>query len=145
MKEAKSETMKEAKSEGTPSNKEKKMVKKGSVESNKSADGKKEIQEKAEAEGGESPGKSPAGKSPKAGFQMDKKEGGEKKKPAFVWKEGKVKPGFERPVILHRAILGSVERMVAILTEHYGGKWPFWLSPRQIMIVPVASTFNDYA
>ena len=39
---------------------------------------------------------------------------------------------FERPVIVHRAILGSVERMFAILTEHYAGKWPFWLSPRQV-------------
>ena len=38
---------------------------------------------------------------------------------------------YQRPVIVHRAILGSVERMFAILTEHYAGKWPFWLSPRQ--------------
>nr|XP_045584758.1 threonine--tRNA ligase 1, cytoplasmic-like isoform X3 [Procambarus clarkii] len=51
----------------------------------------------------------------------------------------------KRPVIIHRAILGSVERMIAILTESYGGKWPFWLSPRQCMIVPVASPFDDYA
>lgn len=49
-----------------------------------------------------------------------------------------------RPVIIHRAILGSVERMIAILTESYGGKWPFWLSPRQAMVVPVASQFNEY-
>ena len=40
--------------------------------------------------------------------------------------------GMERPVIIHRAILGSVERMFAILTEHFAGKWPFWLSPRQV-------------
>ena len=40
--------------------------------------------------------------------------------------------GHERPVMLHRAILGSVERMFAILTEHYAAKWPFWLSPRQV-------------
>lgn len=39
--------------------------------------------------------------------------------------------GHERPVMIHRAILGSVERMFAILTEHYAAKWPFWLSPRQ--------------
>lgn len=38
----------------------------------------------------------------------------------------------ERPVIVHRAILGSVERMLAILTEHYASKWPLWLSPRQV-------------
>lgn len=50
-----------------------------------------------------------------------------------------------RPVIIHRAILGSVERMVAILTESYGGKWPFWLSPRQVMVVPVGPNFDQYA
>jgi hypothetical protein len=38
----------------------------------------------------------------------------------------------QRPVIVHRAILGSVERMFAILTEHFAQKWPFWLSPRQV-------------
>merc|ERR1712168_28240 len=42
-----------------------------------------------------------------------------------------------RPVMIHRAILGSVERMIAILIEHTAGKWPFWLSPRQAAIVPV--------
>ena len=42
-----------------------------------------------------------------------------------------------RPVIIHRAVLGSVERMFAILCEHYGGKWPFWLSPRQAQVVPI--------
>lgn len=50
-----------------------------------------------------------------------------------------------RPVMIHRAILGSVERMTAILTEHFKGKWPFWLSPRQILIVPVGPKFYDYA
>ena len=40
--------------------------------------------------------------------------------------------GHDRPVIIHRAILGSVERMLAILTEHFAGKWPLWLSPRQV-------------
>ena len=39
---------------------------------------------------------------------------------------------FERPVIVHRAILGSVERMFAILAENFAGKWPLWLSPRQV-------------
>ena len=43
-----------------------------------------------------------------------------------------------RPVIIHRAILGSIERFVAIITEHFAGKWPFWLSPRQVLVVPVA-------
>ncbi|KAJ3341771.1 hypothetical protein HDU93_004155 [Gonapodya sp. JEL0774] len=43
----------------------------------------------------------------------------------------------EVPVIVHRAVLGSVERMMAILCEHYAGKWPFWLSPRQALVVTV--------
>lgn len=51
----------------------------------------------------------------------------------------------KRPVIIHRAILGSVERMIAVLTENYGGKWPFWLSPRQVLVVPVSSKFDEYA
>ena len=51
---------------------------------------------------------------------------------------------FQRPVLVHRAILGSVERMFAVLCEHYGGKWPLWLSPRQIMLIPVHAEFNTY-
>lgn len=51
---------------------------------------------------------------------------------------------FERPIIVHRAMLGSVERMFAVLCEHWGGKWPFWVSPRQVMIVPVHAEFNEY-
>ncbi|KAF9115480.1 54S ribosomal protein L39, mitochondrial [Mortierella sp. AM989] len=43
----------------------------------------------------------------------------------------------QTPVMVHRAVLGSVERMMAILIEHTGGRWPFWLSPRQAMVVPV--------
>ncbi|KAG0214060.1 hypothetical protein BGX28_002926 [Mortierella sp. GBA30] len=43
----------------------------------------------------------------------------------------------QSPVIVHRAVLGSVERMMAILIEHTGGRWPFWMSPRQAMVVPV--------
>ncbi|RKP32934.1 threonyl-tRNA synthetase [Metschnikowia bicuspidata] len=50
-----------------------------------------------------------------------------------------------RPVMIHRAVLGSVERMTAILTEHYKGKWPFWLSPRQILVVPVGVKYFKYA
>ena len=53
-------------------------------------------------------------------------------------------PGRARPVMLHRAIVGSFERFIAILTEHFAGRWPFWLSPRQILIVPVMSAVNDY-
>lgn len=51
----------------------------------------------------------------------------------------------QRPVMIHRAILGSVERMMAILIEHTGGKWPFWLSPRQCIVLPVAEKHNEYA
>jgi threonyl-tRNA synthetase len=50
-----------------------------------------------------------------------------------------------RPVIIHRAILGSCERMIAVLTEHFGGKWPFWLSPRQIIVIPIAKDHMSYA
>ncbi|XP_054550749.1 threonine--tRNA ligase 2, cytoplasmic [Talpa occidentalis] len=60
----------------------------------------------------------------------------------YVSKDGDDK---KRPVIIHRAILGSVERMIAILSENYGGKWPFWLSPRQIMVIPVGPTCEEYA
>lgn len=59
--------------------------------------------------------------------------------------EGELSPGCRRPVMIHRAILGSFERMFGVLTEHFSGKWPFWLSPRQILIVPVMSAANDYA
>ncbi|XP_061370151.1 threonine--tRNA ligase, mitochondrial 1 isoform X2 [Gastrolobium bilobum] len=52
---------------------------------------------------------------------------------------------IERPVMIHRAILGSVERMFAILLEHYKGKWPFWLSPRQAIVCPVSEKSQAYA
>jgi threonyl-tRNA synthetase len=54
-------------------------------------------------------------------------------------------PGCARPVMIHRAIAGSIERFTAILTEHFAGKWPFWLSPRQILVVPVGVGFYEYA
>jgi threonyl-tRNA synthetase len=54
-------------------------------------------------------------------------------------------PGCARPVIIHRAVAGSIERFTAILVEHFAGKWPFWLSPRQILIVPVGVGFYEYA
>ena len=47
--------------------------------------------------------------------------------------------------MIHRAILGSVERFIGILTEHLGGKWPLWLSPRQFLVVPVSDKYNEYA
>jgi threonyl-tRNA synthetase len=45
--------------------------------------------------------------------------------------------GQVQPVLIHRAILGSVERLMALLIEHYNGKWPFWLNPRQAIIITV--------
>ena len=62
----------------------------------------------------------------------------------FTWVEHPLKPGFARPVIIHRAILGSVERFVAILIEHLAGKWPFFISPRQAIVVPVSEKYVDY-
>lgn len=57
----------------------------------------------------------------------------------------KIKEGFARPVLIHRAIYGSFERFFAILIEHFGGFWPFWLSPRQCIVVPVSEKYLDYA
>jgi len=51
---------------------------------------------------------------------------------------------YARPVMIHRAIFGSLKRFFAILIEHSGGKWPFWLSPRQVMVIPVMVGANDY-
>lgn len=56
-----------------------------------------------------------------------------------------VKEGYARPVILHRAIFGSLERFIAVLIEHYAGFWPFWLSPRQSIVIPVSEKFLGYA
>ena len=50
-----------------------------------------------------------------------------------------------RPVMLHRALLGSVERFMGILIEHFAGKFPLWLSPVQIEVIPVSEKFIDYA
>lgn len=63
----------------------------------------------------------------------------------FTWKEQPVKAGYERPVIIHRAILGSFERLISILIEQSGGKWDFWISPRQIKIVSIKSEHVEYA
>jgi threonyl-tRNA synthetase len=53
-------------------------------------------------------------------------------------------PGMARPVMIHRAIVGSFERFIAILCEHFAGKWPFWLSPRQVLVIPVMKGAEDY-
>ena len=54
--------------------------------------------------------------------------------------------GWEKtPVMIHRAIVGSPERFMWILIEHYAGAFPLWLAPVQIQLVPVAGNFVDYA
>ena len=50
-----------------------------------------------------------------------------------------------RPVMIHRAIFGSIERFIGILTENYKGLFPFWLNPYQVGIVPILPEHNDYA
>ena len=59
----------------------------------------------------------------------------------FTNKEGKK----ERPVIFHRAIMGSFDRFFAFLVEKTGGNFPLWLAPTQVSIIPVSEKFNDYA
>lgn len=50
-----------------------------------------------------------------------------------------------RPVVIHRAIYGSIDRFIGILTEHYSGAFPLWLAPVQAKLLPVSDCFNDYA
>jgi len=50
----------------------------------------------------------------------------------------------QRPVMIHRALFGSIERFFGVLTEHYSGAFPPWLAPVQAMAIPVADTYNDY-
>jgi len=50
----------------------------------------------------------------------------------------------QRPVMIHRALFGSIERFFGVLTEHYSGAFPPWLAPVQVMAIPVADTFTDY-
>ena len=49
------------------------------------------------------------------------------------------------PVMLHRAMFGSLERFIGILIEHHAGKFPFWLSPEQVAVLPISNEQNDYA
>ncbi len=51
----------------------------------------------------------------------------------------------ERPVVIHRAIAGSLERGMWVFIEHFAGTFPLWMAPRQVRLVPVADKFNDYA
>ncbi len=52
---------------------------------------------------------------------------------------------LHRPIMIHRAPFGSMERFVAVLLEHTGGKFPLWLSPDQVVILPISEKYNDYA
>jgi threonyl-tRNA synthetase len=58
----------------------------------------------------------------------------------FVDSDGKEK----RPYMVHRALLGSLERFFGVLTEHYGGAFPVWIAPVQVSVIPVSAAFNDY-
>jgi len=50
-----------------------------------------------------------------------------------------------RPVMIHRAPFGSIERFVAVLIEHTAGKFPLWLTPEQAVVLPISEKYNDYA
>lgn len=52
---------------------------------------------------------------------------------------------LHRPIMIHRAPFGSMERFVALLLEHTGGKFPLWLAPEQVVVLPISEKFNDYA
>ena len=56
------------------------------------------------------------------------------------------KDGIKKvPVMLHRALFGSLERFIGILIEHYAGKFPFWISPLQTVVIPISEEFDNYA
>ena len=58
---------------------------------------------------------------------------------------GRVADGSrQRPIMIHRALFGSVERFIGVLVEHYAGAFPPWLAPVQVIAIPVASEHNDY-
>jgi threonyl-tRNA synthetase len=50
-----------------------------------------------------------------------------------------------RPVMIHRTMLGSIERFIAIITEHYAGAFPLWLAPVQVVVMPITERTHDYA
>lgn len=60
---------------------------------------------------------------------------------SYVGEDGKL----HRPVLIHRAIYGSIERFMAILIEHFAGDFPLWLAPVQVKVLPIAESHNDYA
>ncbi|MBO5927757.1 MAG: threonine--tRNA ligase, partial [Clostridia bacterium] len=51
----------------------------------------------------------------------------------------------QRPIMVHRVVYGSIERFIGILTEHYAGKFPLWLAPTQVKILPVSEKFEEYS
>jgi len=59
---------------------------------------------------------------------------------SYVAKDGTKKV----PVMLHRALFGSLERFIGILIENYSGKFPFWLSPAQVVVCPIVEENNEY-
>jgi threonyl-tRNA synthetase len=65
----------------------------------------------------------------------------ERFKMTYIDKRGKK----QRPIMIHRALLGSLERFIGVLIEHYGGAFPLWLAPEQIWIIPVGSSHRKYA
>ena len=65
----------------------------------------------------------------------------ERFKMTFVDQDGQEK----QPYVIHRALLGSIERFFGVLIEHFGGAFPVWLSPVQVCVIPVAAPFDDYA
>ena len=60
---------------------------------------------------------------------------------SYIDKDGSKKV----PVMLHRALFGSLERFIGILIENYAGKFPFWISPLQTVVIPISEEFDDYA
>ena len=64
---------------------------------------------------------------------------------AFDLKYVNEKGEFEKPVMIHRAIFGSFERFIGILTEHFQGAFPLWLAPVQVLLLPITDEVNDYA
>ena len=60
---------------------------------------------------------------------------------SYVEKDGSKKV----PVMLHRALFGSLERFIGILIENYSGKLPFWISPLQTVVIPVSDEFDEYS
>jgi threonyl-tRNA synthetase len=60
---------------------------------------------------------------------------------AYVGEDGQE----HRPYVVHRALLGSLERFFGILVEHYAGAFPVWLMPVQVKLIPIADRHNDYA